>query len=143
MDQFGEFGLCVSVTVPPIFEPLHAGRPWLDARVADWSVFAVGHNGVEEACVDVLVYEGFFAFDGDGEWFLCHGFSVPFVRCREVEEFLHVFPAFFGERPPPAWSFPIAYSVPVDAVGVSGSFEFDHAASQALRSVVVAENRCY
>lgn len=143
VDQFGEFGLRVPATVPPIFEPLRAGRPCLDAGVSDWSVFSVGCNGVEEACIDVLVYEGFFAFDGDGEWFFCHGSLVPFVRCCGGEEFLHAFPAFFGECPSPAWSFPDACSVPVDAVGVSGSFEFDHAASQALRRVEVAERRRY
>ena len=69
--------------------------------------------------------------------------SFPFVWCRGVEEFLHGFLAFFGECPSPAWSFSGAESVPVDAVGVSLSFEFDHAASQALGRVSVSEVFCY
>lgn len=75
MDQFGEVGLRVSVSVPPIFEPLHAGRLRPDEVVVDWSVFAVGHDGVEESGVRVLAYRDLSAFDGGGEWCLCHGFS--------------------------------------------------------------------
>lgn len=75
MDQFGEFGLCVPVSVPPIFEPLHAGCLCPDEVVADWSMAAVGPDDVEESGIGVLAYEDFFAFDGGGEWFLCHGFS--------------------------------------------------------------------
>lgn len=78
VDQFGEFGLGVSVTVPPVFEPLHAGRLCPDERVADWDMFAVGPDGEEESCIGVLVYCDFFAFDGGGEWFRCHGFLIAF-----------------------------------------------------------------
>lgn len=67
-------------------------------------------------------------------WF----FLFPFVLCCGVEEFLCEFLAFFGKLPSPAWAFPPAGSVSVDAVGVSGAFEFDHAASEALWSVVAA-----
>ena len=119
MDQSGEFGLRVSVTVPPIFKPLQAGRVPPDEGVVDWSVFPVGHDGVEEACIDVLVYCEFFVSDGGGEWFLCHGFLLSFVRCREVEEFLHEFIAFLGELPSPAWPVVSADAVSVDAVDVS------------------------
>ena len=129
MDQSGKFGLRVSVPVPPIFESLLAGRLRPDEAVADWGMPAVVFYCVEESRVRVLVDRDLFAFDGGGEWFRCHGFLLPFVRCCEVEEFLHVFPAFFGELPSPAWSFSGAYSVPVDAVDVSFAFEFDHAAS--------------
>ena len=138
MDQFGEFGLRVPVSVPPVFESLHAGCLCSDEVVVDWSVFSVGSDGVEESGIGVLAYGDFSAFDGGGEWFLCHGFLFPFVWCCGVEEFLCEFLAFFGELPSPAWSFPSAGAVSVDAVGVSGSFEFDHAASEALWSVVAA-----
>lgn len=74
VDQLGEFGLRVSVSVPPIFESLHAGCLCSDERVADWLMFAVGSDSVEESCIGVLVYGDFSTFDGGGEWFLCHGF---------------------------------------------------------------------
>lgn len=84
MDQFSEFGLRVPVTVPPIFEPLHAGRLWSDEEVVDRGVSAVGKDGVEESRIGVLVYGDFFAFDGGGEWFLCHGVFSSFrlLSCR-------------------------------------------------------------
>ena len=129
VDQFGEFGLRVSMPVPPIFEPLYAGRLRSYEAVVDRGMAAVAFDGVEESGIGVLIDRDLSAFDDSGEWFRCHGFLFPFVRCCEVEEFLHVFLAFFGECPSPAWSFPGAESVPVDAVGVSCSFEFDHAAS--------------
>lgn len=50
---------------------------------------------------------------------------LPFVRCCGVEDFLHEFLAFFGELPSPAWAVVSAGAVSVDAVGISGSFEFD------------------
>lgn len=78
VDQVGEFGLRVPVTVPPIFEPLHAGRLCPDELVVDRGVFPVGENGVEESRVGVLVYGDFFAFDGGGEWSLFHGFLISF-----------------------------------------------------------------
>lgn len=129
VDQLGEFGLRVSVSVSPIFESLLAGRLCPDKAVADWGMPAVAFYCVEESRVRVLGYCDFFTFDGDGEWGRCHGFLLPFVRCCEVKEFLHVILSFFGECPSPAWSFSGACSVPVDTVGVSCSFEFDHAAS--------------
>ena len=129
VDQSGEFGLRVSVPVPPIFESLLAGRLRPDEEVVDRGMPAVAFDCVEESSVRVLGHCDFFAFESGGEWFRCHGFLLPFVRCCEVEEFLHVFLAFFGELPSPAWSFSGAYSVPVDAVNVSFAFEFDHAAS--------------
>lgn len=138
MDQPGELGLGVSVSVPPIFESLTGGRLGPDENVADRGMFSVGLDVIEGSRIGVLVYCDLFAFDGDGEWFLCHGFLFPFVWCCGVEEFLREFLAFFGELPSPAWSFPGADAVPVDAVGVAVSFEFDHAASQALWSVVAA-----
>lgn len=92
-------------------------------------MFAVGHDGVEESRVCVLVYRDLLAFDGGGEWFRCHGFLFPFVWCRGVEDVFHEVFAFFGELPSPAWSFSFADAVSVDAVDVSCSFEFDHAAS--------------
>lgn len=78
VDQFGEFGLGVPVSVPPIFEPLHAGRLCPDERVADWGMFAVRADGEEESCIGVLVYCDFFASDSGGEWFRCHGFLISF-----------------------------------------------------------------
>lgn len=66
----------------------------------------------------------------------------PFVRRRDVKEFLCQFPTFLGELPSPAWSFPGAGSVPVDSVGVSPAFEFDHAAPQALWCVAASQHRC-
>lgn len=129
VDQLCEFGLRVSVPVSPIFESLLAGRLCPDKAVADWGMPAVAFYCVEEPRVRVLVDRDLFAFDGGGEWFRCHGFLLPFVRCCEVEEFLHVFLAFFGECPSPAWSFPDTDSTPIDAVNVSFAFEFDHAAS--------------
>lgn len=65
--------------------------------------------------------------------------SFPFAWRRGVEEFLCQFLAFLCELPAPAWTFPDADSVPVDAVCVSVAFEFHHAASQALRRVMEAE----
>ena len=62
---------------------------------------------------------------------------LPFVWCRGVEDLLHEFIAFLGELPSPAWPVVSAGAVSVDAVDVSCSFEFDHAASQALWSVGV------
>nr|UVX79209.1 MAG: hypothetical protein [Bacteriophage sp.] len=56
-------------------------------------------------------------------------FLLSFDWCRGVEELLHEFVAFLGELPSPAWPFPPADSVSVDAVNVSFAFEFDHAAS--------------
>ena len=50
---------------------------------------------------------------------------LSFVWCRGVEEFLHEFVAFLGELPSPAWAVVSAGAVSVDAVDVSGSFEFD------------------
>lgn len=67
----------------------------------------------------------------------------PFVRCRGVKEFLCQFLAFFGELPSPAGAVPGADSVPVYAAGVSVTFEFDHAASQALWRIAAAECRGY
>lgn len=84
VDQFGEFGLRVPVSIPPIFEPLHAGCLCPDEIVVDWSVFAVGPDGVEESCISVLTYGDFSAFDGGGEWFLCHGFSYFLSSCVVV-----------------------------------------------------------
>lgn len=78
VDQFGQIGLRVSVTVPPIFEPLYAGRLVPDEPVVDRRVPAVVFDGVEESRVRVLMHEGFLAFDGDGEWFLCHGVLISF-----------------------------------------------------------------
>lgn len=129
VDQFGEFGLRVSVSVPPIFEPLHAGRLIFDEPVGDWGVATVQPDGVEESRMGVLVYRELFALDGDLEWFRCHGSLFPFAWCRGVQEFLCQFLAFLGELPSPAWSFVAAGAVSVDAVCVSCSFEFDHAAS--------------
>ena len=140
VDQFGEFGLSVSVSVPPIFEPLHAGRLCPDEVVVDWSVFTVGPDGVEESCVGVLAYREFSSFDDGGEWFRCHGFLFPFVWCRGVEEFLYKFLAFLGESPSPAWSFPFTDAVSVYTADVSCSFEFNHAAPQALWRVAIAEH---
>lgn len=62
---------------------------------------------------------------------------LSFVRCCGVEDFLHEFLAFLGELPSPAWPVVSADAVSVDSVGVSGSFEFDYAASQALWRVTV------
>lgn len=111
--------------VSPVFESLLAGCLRPDISVADWGVSAVAFDCVEESSVRVLGYCDFFAFDGGGEWFRCHGCLLPFIRCCGVEEFLHEFVAFFGELPSPAWPVVSAGAVSVDAVGVSGSFEFD------------------
>lgn len=54
MDQFGEFGLSVSVPIPPIFESLLAGRLRPDEAVADWGTPAVSCGCVEESRVRVL-----------------------------------------------------------------------------------------
>jgi hypothetical protein len=70
-------------------------------------------------------------------------FLFPFVWAVVIEEFLCEFLAFLGELPSPAWAFSGAGSVPVDAVGVSFAFEFDHAASQALRRIVETQRRCH
>ena len=79
MDQFGEFGLGVPVPVPPIFEPLGGCRLGSDEVVADRGVASVGADVVEGSRIGVLVYCDFFVFDGDGEWFRCHG-SFTFFR---------------------------------------------------------------
>ena len=79
MDQFGEFSLRVPVSVPPVFESLHAGRLCPDELVVDWRAFAVGPDGVEESGVGVLAYRDLSAFEGGGEWFRCHG-SFTFFR---------------------------------------------------------------
>lgn len=71
--------------------------------------------------------------------FVAMVFSFPFVCCRVGEDFLHEFLAFLGKLPSPAWPVVSADAVPVDAVDVSGSFEFYYAASQALRRVMVSE----
>lgn len=55
MDQFGKVGLSVSVSIPPVFESLYAGRLRPDELVVDWNVSAVVADGVEKACVGVLV----------------------------------------------------------------------------------------
>lgn len=73
MGQSGEFGLRVSVPVPPIFESLLAGRLCPDKAVADWGMPAVAFDCVEESRVRALGYCDAFAFDGGGEWFRCHG----------------------------------------------------------------------
>ena len=78
VDQLCEFGLRVSVPVPPIFESLLAGRLRPDEAVADWGMPAVAFDCVEESRVRVLNYRDFFAFDGGGEWFRCHGFLTFF-----------------------------------------------------------------
>lgn len=70
-------------------------------------------------------------------------FSFSFVWCCVVEDFLHEFFAFFGELPSPAWPVVSADAFSVDAVDVSRSFEFDHAASEALRRVMVVQCRSY
>lgn len=75
--------------------------------------------------------------------FVAMVFLFPSVWVVGVEEFLHEFLAFFGECPSPAGAFSGADAVPVDAVGVSVAFEFDHAASQALWRVVEAQYRCH
>lgn len=83
--QSSEFGLRVPEPVSPVFEPFWAGRPCFDESVVDWSVFSVGRDAVEEACVYVLVYREFFVSDGDGEECLCHGFPTFFrlvLWCR-------------------------------------------------------------
>lgn len=54
VDQSGEFGLGVPVTVPPIFEPLHAGCLCSDELVVDRCMFPVVFDGVEESCARVL-----------------------------------------------------------------------------------------
>ena len=85
MDQFGEFDLRVPEPVSPVFEPFLAGRPCFDASVVDWSVFSVGRDAVEEACVSVLVYREFFVSDGDGKERRFHGSLIPFrpvLWCR-------------------------------------------------------------
>ena len=78
VDQFGEFGLSVSVPVPPIFESLLAGRLRPDEAVADWGMPAVAFDCVEESRVDVLVDRDSFAFDDGGEWFCHHGLFTAF-----------------------------------------------------------------
>lgn len=78
VEEFGEVGLRVSVTVPPIFELLSAGRLCFDGRVVDRGVSAVGEDGVEESRVRVLVYGGFLSVDCGGEWFVCHGVFSSF-----------------------------------------------------------------
>lgn len=85
VDQFGEFGLRVSVPVPPIFESLLAGRLRSDETVADWGMLAVVFDCVEESRVRVLEYCDAFAFDDGGEWFRCHGLFTafrPVLWCR-------------------------------------------------------------
>lgn len=70
-------------------------------------------------------------------------FLLSFVWCCGVEDFLHEPLAFLGELPSPAWPFSFADAVSVYTVDVSRSFQFDHAASQALRRVPVSEVFCY
>ena len=85
VDQLCEFGLRVSVPVPPIFESLLAGRLCSDKEVTDWGVPAVAFDCVEESRVRVLDYCDVFAFDGGGEWFRCHGSFTAFrsvLWCR-------------------------------------------------------------
>ncbi len=87
VDQSGEFGLRVSVSVPPIFEPLLAGRLRPDETVADWGMPAVAFDCVEESRVRVLEYCDLFVFDDSGEWFHCHGFLTffrPVSWCRRA-----------------------------------------------------------
>lgn len=115
---------------------MHAGRLCPDETVVDWRVPAVVKDGVEEACIGVLVYRDLFASDGGGEWFRCHGFSLfPFVWRDWVEEFPDESLAVLSEGPSPAWAIMSAGAVLVDAVDVSCPFEFNHAAPQALRRV--------
>lgn len=78
MDQLGQVGLGVPVPVPPVFESLLAGRLRPDISVADWGMPAVAFDCVEEPRVRVLGYCDFFAFDGGGEWFRCHGLFTTF-----------------------------------------------------------------
>lgn len=78
MDQLCEFGLRVSVPVPPIFESLLAGRLRPDEEVADRGMPAVAFDCVEEPRVRVLDYRDFFAFDDGCEWFRCHGLFTAF-----------------------------------------------------------------
>lgn len=78
MDQAGEVGLCVSVTVPPIFESLHAGRLGTDVGVVDGYVPAIVSDGVEESCIGVLVYRDFFFLDCGDEWVPSHGVLSSF-----------------------------------------------------------------
>ncbi len=85
MNQFCEFDLSVPISVPPVFEPLHAGRLRPDERVADWSVPAIVSDGVEESRIGVLADRELPAFDGGCEWFRCHGILISFRRvswCR-------------------------------------------------------------
>lgn len=87
MDQFGEFGLGVPVPVSPIFKPLGGCRLGSDKGVADRGVFSVWADVVEGSRVGVLVYCDLFVFDGDGEWFRCHGFFTffrPVSWCRRA-----------------------------------------------------------
>lgn len=78
VDQFGEFGLRVSVPVSPVFEPLYAGRLCPDEIVGDGSMTAIFFDAVEESRMRVLVYQDFLALDGNGEWFRGHGFLISF-----------------------------------------------------------------
>lgn len=66
-------------------------------------------------------------------------FLFPFVLRCAVKDCFHEVLAFFGELPSPAWAFPGADAVSVDAVDVSCPFQFDRAASQALGRVPVSE----
>ena len=87
MDQLCEFGLCVSVPVSPVFESLYSCRLRSYEAVVDWGMAAVASDGVEEACIGVLVDRDFFASDGGGEWFCCHGFLTffrPVSWCRRA-----------------------------------------------------------
>ena len=56
VDQLGEVGLGVPVSVSPIFESLYAGRLRPDELVWDWSVAAVQSDGIEESRIGVLIY---------------------------------------------------------------------------------------
>lgn len=78
MNQVGEFGLRVTVAVPPIFESLLAGRLRSDETVVDWRMPAVVADGVEESRVGVLTCQDFLAVDGDREWVRCHGGFISF-----------------------------------------------------------------
>lgn len=62
----------------------------------------------------------------------------PFV-CHCVGDFPYEYPSLGGEFPSPAWPIVAADAVSVDAGGVSCPFEFDEAASQALRRVLEAD----
>ena len=80
VNQSGKLGLSVPVPVPPVFEPLHAGRLRPDEAVVDWSVPAIASDGVKKPCVRVLADREFSAVDGGDERFCCHGGLISFRR---------------------------------------------------------------